>query len=73
MIGSRTFGTKKQSVANKRATAMQYLVLAREPSLDTLLRNFGLRPNEAQQMLSDEMKRRANGAGSTDLMGMFGG
>jgi hypothetical protein len=59
MIGSRTFATKKQSVASKRVGAVQYLVNARQPTADGLIKMFGIKPAEAERMIREELHKRS--------------
>jgi len=67
---TRRYGSKHPSKASRRAEAMQYLVMARDPDLATLLR-YGIAQGEAAQLLVEERQRRANGAGSSELRSIF--
>jgi len=67
---TRRYGSKQPSKASRRAEAMQYLVMAREPDLATLMR-YGIGQAEAERLLAEERKRRANGSASIDLQGLF--
>lgn len=70
---TRSFGTKKQTLASKRAAAMQYLVLKETPSAEQIVRLFGLTAAEAQRMVEDERVRRAYGSASSELRRAFNG
>jgi hypothetical protein len=54
------FGSKQPSVASRRAAVISLLVTARVlPTVETLVRSYGLRVPEAERMLAEEQRKRS--------------
>lgn len=59
---TRNYGRKARTMADKRAAAVQLLVLKRELTgneVETLERSYGLSRDEAVKLVNDERRRRA--------------
>ena len=59
---TRSYGPKKRTMADKRTSLFMMLTMRRsldDVSLDELVRSYGVKQAEAEQMLADEQARRA--------------
>lgn len=58
----RSFGPKKRTKTEQRTSLFLMLTMRRsldDINVETLVRSYGVKPDEAAQMLADEQARRA--------------
>lgn len=54
----RSYGSKKMTRRSNTTAAAVYLINAREPSVEVLMRSYGIAQVEAERMLAAERVRR---------------